>query len=196
MFDRLLDSAPQYDMARLDGLSNRIAAAVEHQPRIVSRNASAPSAKFKSGWLPLRRYNGVAATALAASLMLGVFAGQLNMFNSAADVLLSGGDLGTQVSAKQMAQTDDAEGLMDEDLLWTVEVNPSIPGQRPRYLYFGFIASLAVNLLFIGLLTAAWHLHQEEHDRPPASGLLGFLTSYRLIGKNRFARRSLPPVRR
>jgi hypothetical protein len=116
-FDRLLDSAPQYDMARLDGLSNRIAAAVEHQPRIVSRNASAPSTKFKSGWLPLRRYNGFAATALAASLMLGVFAGQLNMFNSAADVLLSGGDLGTQVSAKQMAQTDDAEGLMDEDLL-------------------------------------------------------------------------------
>ena len=50
-------------------------------------------------------------------------------------------------------------------------------GDHPRYLYLGLIASLAVNLLFVGLFTtAAWHLHQEETDKPRDQGLLGFVS--------------------
>lgn len=58
----------------------------------------------------------------------------------------------------------------------TVEVNQSMPSDRPRYVYLGLIASLAVNLLFVGLFsTAAWHLHQEESEKPRDQGLLGFV---------------------
>ncbi|MET0407009.1 MAG: periplasmic heavy metal sensor [Hyphomicrobium sp.] len=57
----------------------------------------------------------------------------------------------------------------------TAEVNQSVPDKRPRFVYFGLIASLAVNLLFVGLfVTAAWHLHQEE-EKPKSPGLLGFV---------------------
>jgi hypothetical protein len=38
------------------------------------------------------------------------------MFNSAADVLL-GAEAGNQAVTKQFAQTDDADGFLDEDLL-------------------------------------------------------------------------------
>ncbi len=114
-FDRLLDSAPQYDAGRLGQLSERIASAAERQPRLVSdRPASATQAAARPGFL--RRYNGFAATALAASLVLGVFAGQLNLFNSTADVLLGGGSSGV-TAGKQMAQTDDADSFLDEDML-------------------------------------------------------------------------------
>jgi hypothetical protein len=114
-FDRLLDSAPQYDVARLGGLGDRIVAAIERQPRVISSHAS-PARSGGSAWSAVRRHHGFAATALAASLVLGVFVGQLNMFNSTADILL-GGDANNPTVARQMAQTDDADGFLDEDLL-------------------------------------------------------------------------------
>lgn len=56
----------------------------------------------------------------------------------------------------------------------TAEVNHLSP-VRPRYLYPAFIASLALNLLFIGLFAAAvWH-HHEESSRAYEPGLLGFV---------------------
>ncbi len=115
-FDRLLDSAPQYDAGRLDVLSNRIAAAAERQPRLAVSHARATSGG-SSVWTSLRRHHGVAATALAASLVLGIFAGQLNMFNSTADVLLGDDGVSSSTVNRQLAQTDDADGLLDEDLL-------------------------------------------------------------------------------
>jgi hypothetical protein len=114
-FDRLLDSAPQYDTARLGKLSNRIVAAAERQPRLITDNTRLAK-RAGSAWSVIRRHHGFAATALAASLVLGVFAGQLNMFNSTADVLL-GADAGNSTVTKQLAQTDDADGFLDEDLL-------------------------------------------------------------------------------
>jgi uncharacterized membrane protein len=52
-----------------------------------------------------------------------------------------------------------------------------MPGDRSRYIYMGLIASIAVNLLFVGLFsTAAWHLHQEESEKPRDQGLLGFVS--------------------
>ncbi|CAA2140566.1 periplasmic heavy metal sensor [Hyphomicrobium sp. ghe19] len=56
----------------------------------------------------------------------------------------------------------------------TAEVNHLSPA-RPRYLYPAFIASLALNLLFIGLFAAAaWH-HHEESSKPFEPGLMGFV---------------------
>jgi len=114
-FDRLLDSAPQYDAGRLGKLSDRIVAAAERQPRLIT-NAAGPAKSGGSAWSAIRRHHGFAATALAASLVLGVFAGQLNVFNSTADVLL-GGNRDNPTTARQLAQTDDADGFLDEDLL-------------------------------------------------------------------------------
>ncbi len=120
-FDRLLDQAPQYDAARLAKLSDRIAATAERQPRLVSSQGQGQqgqgAARGSSMWRSLRRHHGVAATALAASLVFGVFAGQFNMFNSTADVLLGRDVTGASKITRQVAQTDDADSLLDEDLL-------------------------------------------------------------------------------
>jgi uncharacterized membrane protein len=57
----------------------------------------------------------------------------------------------------------------------TVEVNRMAPA-RPRYLYPAFIASLALNLLFIGLFAAAvWHHRRERQLLIQQPGLLGFV---------------------
>jgi uncharacterized membrane protein len=59
----------------------------------------------------------------------------------------------------------------------TVEVDQRPPG-RSRYLYPAFIASLAINLLFIGGISAAvWHHHNEEVRRASRAerGMLGFV---------------------
>jgi hypothetical protein len=107
LFDQLLDQAPQYDGSRLDGLKKRIEAAVGHQPRLVSTRP-------QTRQLPvLRRNHGWAATALAASLVLGVLAGQSNVVNS-----FWGSNSGSSANAApQIAQTDDGDALLDEDLL-------------------------------------------------------------------------------
>jgi hypothetical protein len=107
VFDQLLDQAPQYDSSRLDGLKKRIEAAVEHQPRLVSTQP--PPARTPV----LRRNHGWAATALAASLVVGVLAGQSNIVNS-----FWGSNSGSNATAaRQIAQTDDGDALLDEDLL-------------------------------------------------------------------------------
>ncbi len=115
-FDRLLDKAPQYDQSRLDGLSQRIMATAERQPRVVTNRSSVAreSSGRSAAWSWQRRHHGFAATALAASLVLGVFAGQLNVLNSSADVLLGGN---ANASSTRIAQSDDADVLLDEDLL-------------------------------------------------------------------------------
>lgn len=115
-FDRLLDKAPQYDQSRLDGLSQRIMATAERQPRVVTSRwgIKREATERPAAWSWQRRHHGFAATALAASLVLGVFAGQLNVLNSSADVLLGGNG---NASSTRIAQSDDADVLLDEDLL-------------------------------------------------------------------------------
>jgi hypothetical protein len=116
-FDRLLDKAPQYDASRLGNLTDRIAAAAERQPRLVASQARPATTESRGApWSTVRRHHGLAATALAASLVLGVFAGQLKVFTSTADVLL-GGDSASPTVSKQIALTDDGESFLDGDLL-------------------------------------------------------------------------------
>jgi ferric-dicitrate binding protein FerR (iron transport regulator) len=106
LFDQLLDSAPQYDAARLDSLKQRIENAVVQQPRLVaSRSEAAPLTI-------LRRFHGLAATALAASLVLGVMAGQSSIVNS-----VWNSNSSATGASRQIAQTDDTDVLLDEDML-------------------------------------------------------------------------------
>lgn len=52
---------------------------------------------------------------------------------------------------------------------------PSVAPKRPRWLFPVLIASLALNLLFIGgFATAAWH-HRKGPPRSGDYGLLGFV---------------------
>ncbi len=60
----------------------------------------------------------------------------------------------------------------------TVEANQSPASGRPRYLYPALIASLAINLLFVGSFAAAvWH-HSEDDvlpgHAPNDKGFVGF----------------------
>jgi hypothetical protein len=109
-FDRLLDKAPPHDGARLGGLAERIAAAAERQPRIVAERRQPVAYSYSSR---LRHHHGLAATALAASLVLGVLAGQSSALNS---LFVGDGSHAASVS-RQMAQTDEADSFLDEDLL-------------------------------------------------------------------------------
>ncbi len=112
LFDRLLDRAPQYDVARIAKLKERIAAAAERQPRLV---ATRPDARAPQP--VLRRSQGIVATALAASLVLGLFAGQSSVLNSTADLILGNDSAASANGMRQVARTDDADSLLDEDLL-------------------------------------------------------------------------------
>jgi hypothetical protein len=106
LFDQLLDHAPQYDASRLDGLKKRITTAAEHQPRLVSKRSQAAPMSA------LRRNHGWVATALAASLVLGVLAGQSNVVNS-----FLGSNASSASAGRQLAQGDDADALLYEDML-------------------------------------------------------------------------------
>lgn len=56
----------------------------------------------------------------------------------------------------------------------TAEVNHAMAATRPRFLYPAFIASLALNLLFVGFLaTAFWH--HEHEEEPKSRGFLAFV---------------------
>lgn len=109
LFDKLLDRAPQYDSSRLDGLKQRIATAAAHQPRLVVTHPEAATEASAHRSVPRHR-QGWAVTALAASLVLGVLAGQSSVVSSL---------LGTNstYASRQVAQTDDADFLLDEDML-------------------------------------------------------------------------------
>lgn len=109
-FDRLLDMAPGPSAADLARLSDRIVAAAERQPRMITSRPApveVPRRAREFGW---------AAAALAASLVLGILAGQSRLVTSATD-LLAGASQTTNDSGAQLAFTDDIDGLADEDLL-------------------------------------------------------------------------------
>lgn len=110
IFDRLLDQAPAMSTDRLAVLTDRIVADASRQPRIVtSRDAS--TLKQVRKWRAPAVERGVAAAAMAASLLLGVLAGQSQIGSQAAEYLIG------EASVTQVAQFDDTDGFLDEDLL-------------------------------------------------------------------------------
>lgn len=114
--DRLLDWAPVLDQARLTALADRIAAASRTTPRLA---ATVNVPVFKSAVWPMRR--ALSGMALAASLVLGIIAGQSVEMAPAVSELatVAGLDAGIEATAgnNTVALGDDADTGFDEDLL-------------------------------------------------------------------------------
>jgi negative regulator of sigma E activity len=111
--DRVLDFAPRLSDAQTAALAQRIVARAAHQPRIVAKSDVTPSRH----WLRQRGNHGVAAAALAASLMIGVLAGQNTAFATLTDAIVGGTGTISSAAGQQVAQGDEADALLDEDLL-------------------------------------------------------------------------------
>ncbi len=109
-FDRLLDQAPAPSREEISRLTDRIVAAAAGQPRLaVSRSSKTvvpapPRVSRQQGW---------AAAALAASLTLGIFAGQSISIDSAGLTSASGETAGSG----QLALFDESDALLSEELL-------------------------------------------------------------------------------
>jgi hypothetical protein len=112
LFDRLIDQAPRVSSERFADLTEKIVKAAVQQPRIVM-SGSKPSETFA----PVRREQRWAAAALAASLMLGIVAGQTRFVDPAAELLIGSSISEDAGNAAQVAQIDQYDGLLDEDLL-------------------------------------------------------------------------------
>jgi hypothetical protein len=98
--DQVLDFAPRLNDAQNADLAERIVTRAVHQPRVVSKTEM-PRPRARTGW---HSNHGLAGAALAASLMMGVLAGQNAAFTTLTEVI-------------QVAQGDDADTAIDEDLL-------------------------------------------------------------------------------
>ena len=114
-FDRLLDAAPTLGPDKIDALVGRICAAAERQPRAIhAKEPPAAEPAWSSGFG--RRERTFAAAALAASLLIGIFAGQAPSIDPTGSLLTESsvnGDNGSQ----QLASMDEVDSLSDEDLL-------------------------------------------------------------------------------
>lgn len=110
-FDRLLDAAPQFTAERHAALADAIVARAARQPRVISQ--SAPAAVTRPS--QHGRRTAMAGAALAASLIVGLMSGQNATVSSIAFQILNGD---TQaVGGQQYALGDDADALLEEDLL-------------------------------------------------------------------------------
>lgn len=114
-FERLLSHAPVLPQARIAALSGRISAEAARTPRMVATAPAVtlrPPAQRRLRW-PLQASS---AAALAASLFIGILAGQSQTLAPTVTELASAVGLETVADTQQIAQTDEAVGL-DEDLL-------------------------------------------------------------------------------
>ncbi len=108
--DRVLAFAPHFSEAHNAALAGRIVAQATGQPRILKggmTGAEAMKRQPAAYWFAGRRSQGFAGAALAASLMLGILAGQSADFGTLSDALSN---------SQQVAQSDD-DTVADEDLL-------------------------------------------------------------------------------
>ena len=115
-FDNLIDRAPLLSAADNAALLERIVAAAAQQPIAVHAPAQVPLARTTPKFTG-RQQHGWAAAALAASLVLGVMAGgtqSVGTVSEAFGIAVSGDSASAE---QQLASTDEAEGLIYEDLL-------------------------------------------------------------------------------
>ncbi len=104
--DLVLGFAPRLSDAQNAALAGRIVAKAARQPRVVTGVAKPQPAP---SWYRGLTSQGFAGAALAASLVLGIYAGQSADLGSWTEA--------TSAIGQQMAQSDEADTLLDEDLL-------------------------------------------------------------------------------
>ena len=110
--DSVLAFAPTLSEAQNAALADRIVTRASRQPRI----ATTPPPTSRQ-WMGGRGNHGIAAAALAASLMLGVLAGKNTMFGALTDAVVGDGGTLSSAHVQQVAQGDDTDTILDEDLL-------------------------------------------------------------------------------
>lgn len=111
-FDRLLDTAPSPDADRMAVLADRIMDRARTTPRVV---ATTPASRL-GGTLPVLRRHAGGIAALAASLMLGVFAGQSASMAPTVSELVE--LAGIETAGNQIAALpEDGDANLDGDLL-------------------------------------------------------------------------------
>lgn len=121
--DKVLGFAPQISVSRQAELANQIVERAIRQPRTASLSelparsspVAVPASRLNSRLNSLRNHS-LAAAALAASLMIGILAGQNATVVTLAESLITGGEV-SGASGQQVAQSDDIEIFWDEDLL-------------------------------------------------------------------------------
>lgn len=113
--DRLLDMAPAVASSRISALSDRIMAQAMRGPRIVAAKdlAPPPAARPKPVW----RRHAAGLSALAASLMIGLFAGQNATVAPAVTELASAVGIESLSDNAKLAATDETYVGLDEDML-------------------------------------------------------------------------------
>ena len=117
--ENVLSFAPNIPGTRHAGLANQIVSRAIRQPRAVTSNElpaastrKLPTAAGATSW----RRQALTSGTLAASLMLGILAGQNATVVTLADAVLTSGKM-QDAATQQIAQSDDIETLWDEDLL-------------------------------------------------------------------------------
>lgn len=112
--DRLIDMAPAMAPARIAALSDRIAAQAMRGPRIVSaKEIAAPPVRPVPAW----KRHAAGLSALAASLMIGLFAGQNASVAPAVSELASAVGIESLSDNTKIAATDETYVGLDEDML-------------------------------------------------------------------------------
>lgn len=115
-FDRLLDLAPLVPDARIAALAGRIAKSASTTPRLaVHTNEAREQRARKPASNLYRRANAAAGLALAASLLLGIFAGGSQ--SSLTGVQEVAAAVGLDNTSGQIALGDDTDAYANEDLL-------------------------------------------------------------------------------
>lgn len=112
--DRLLDLAPTVSADRTTVLAERIMAQAARTPRMAASHAG-PVARPRPA--PVWKRHAAGISALAASLVIGLFAGQSQTMAPAVTEIASVVGIDSVAEATRLATTDETDAGIDEDLL-------------------------------------------------------------------------------
>jgi hypothetical protein len=112
--DSVLNFAPKLNDAQNAALADRLVRQASRQPRAV---AQSPAAVRSGRGFADRGSQAWVGAALAASLVFGIFAGQTTDLTALSDAFAFGTSDAASLVGQQVAQGDEADTLIDEDLL-------------------------------------------------------------------------------
>lgn len=113
--DRLLDMAPAVPKEKIDALAQRILAQAARSPRVATSTGGPVQAARPA--VPQWRRFSAGMAALAASLMIGVLAGQSSALAPTVGEIAAAAGLGTAADSQQFAQFDDTDTTVYEEAL-------------------------------------------------------------------------------